>query len=274
MTPDISEFSFGYALTEELVNRPGLAITAAPLFPSLLAEGQTGGGYDVHLPFAGFPLFLQFKLSHCMVKRSAHECQIGLFRPNFYRMHLRPLRHSQQHDLLLDLEGKGHAVFYAAPHFHSPEELNEAYMSGDVANRCLFVRPSDIGTLPDDGDHHISFKAGQPAYLFSEPRLVREESKSREDFDRDLLEGFSRYPIIDGRRESLSELASDLFSCVKSRIYQFEWMQPDAIRQLTQREPRLQIGYITRTFFGCDVLLVRPKDRNDASARPKQRYPG
>jgi hypothetical protein len=264
LTPDISEFSFGYALTEELVNRPGLAITAAPLFPSLLAEGQSGGGYDVHLPFAGFPVYLQFKLSHCMVKQSAHECQIGLLRPNFYRMHLRPLRHSRQHDLLLDLEGKGHAVYYAAPHFHLPEELNEAYITGNVVNRCLFVKPSEIGTLPDDRDHHISFKAGYPAYLFSEPRVIRGASKFREDFDNDLLEGFSRYPIIDGSRDSLSALANDLFACIETRIYQFEWRQPEAIRRLAQREPRLQIGYIARTFFGCDILLVRPKERYDA----------
>lgn len=264
MKPDVSEFSYGYALTEELIHQSGLPITAAPLFPSLIAEGQSGGGYDVHLPFVGFPLFLQFKLSYCMVKRSAHECQIGLFKPNFYRMHLRPLKHSQQHDLLLDLEGKGYPVYYAAPHFHLPEELNDAYMKGQVVNRSVFFKPSDIGALPDQNEHHVSFKAGHPAYLFSEPKKFREESQSRKQLDDDLLEGFWRYPTIDGGRDSLSKLANDLLSCIKERVYELDWIQTEAIRELGQLEPRYQIGYIARTFFGCDVILIKPNQMKKA----------
>lgn len=65
MQPDISEFSYGYALTEEFIFRSGMPLRAAPLFPSLLSEGKTGGGFDVSIPFVGYPLFLQFKLSHC-----------------------------------------------------------------------------------------------------------------------------------------------------------------------------------------------------------------
>lgn len=264
MKPDISEFSYGYALTEELIQRSGLPITAAPLFPSLLAEGQSGGGYDVHLPFSGFPLFLQFKLSHCMVKRSARECQLGLYAPHFYRMYLRPLKHSQQHNLLLDLESKGYPVYYAAPHFHLPEELNDAYMNNEVINRSVFYKPSEIGGLPDLEEHHVSFKAGHPAYIFSEPKQFIDESKSRAKLDDDLLEGFWKYPGIDGKRESLSKLANDLLECVKGRVYEFEWMQPEAIRGLGEREPRYQIGYLSRTFFGCEVLLIKPKDQEKA----------
>ena len=45
-------------------------------------------------------------------------------------MRLRPLKHSQQHDLLLDLEQQGNDVYYAAPEFHLPDELNKAYLDG------------------------------------------------------------------------------------------------------------------------------------------------
>jgi len=258
LKPDISEFSYGYALTEELVQRSGLPLRAAPLFPSLLAEGRKGGGYDVHLPFVGFPLFLQFKLADCMVRNSAYECQLGLYSPEFYRMHLRPLKHSQQHNLLLDLESKGYPVYYAAPHFHLPEELNDAYINHQVISRSVFYKPSEIGPLPDDENHHVSFKAGHPAYLFSEPRQFRDESKSRESLDDDLLEGYWRYPRLDGTRETTERLANDLFSCVKERIYAYSWMQPDAIRLLGELEPRQRIGYISRTFLGCEALLVAP----------------
>jgi len=38
MTPEISEFSYGFALTNELVGWAPVA--AAPLFPSLIEEGK------------------------------------------------------------------------------------------------------------------------------------------------------------------------------------------------------------------------------------------
>jgi hypothetical protein len=260
MKPDISEFSYGYALTEELVMRSGLPIMAAPLFPSLIAEGQSGGGYDAHLQFAGFPLFLQFKLSHCMVRASAYECRMRLFTPNFYRIHLRPLKHSQQHNLLLDLESKGYPVYYAAPHFHLPEELNDAYLNSDVINRSAFFKPSDIGNLPDLEEHHISFKAGYPAYLFCEPRLISEESISRRTLDDDLLEGFYRYPIVDENGDGSEKVADDLLACVKKRVDDYAWLESKTISQLAEREPVQKIAYIARAFLGCEVLLVRPSE--------------
>jgi hypothetical protein len=39
MKPDISEFSYGYALTEELMNDIGSSFRTVPVFPSLYQEG-------------------------------------------------------------------------------------------------------------------------------------------------------------------------------------------------------------------------------------------
>lgn len=255
MTPDISEFSYGYALTEELVHRSGLKITAAPLFPSLIDEGRAGGGYDVHLPFVGFPLFLQFKLSHCMVRSSALEAQLGALTPPFYRMHLRPTRHSEQHNLLLDLEKKGHAVFYAGPHFHRPEELNHCYMSTSVTENSIFVRPETIGPLPDDGDHHLAFSAGSPLYFCSEPKPIRETAKGRGELDEELIEGRNRRPLLDGSNDSLEALAGTLFECIKGRIAPVE-ISDAGLLELQNRPAKFRIGYLARTFFGCDAILV------------------
>jgi hypothetical protein len=69
----ISEFSYGYALTEELANGSLGQLIAAHVFPSLIQEGRAGGGYDVQLPFRGRPLFLQFKLSDSMRTSRARE---------------------------------------------------------------------------------------------------------------------------------------------------------------------------------------------------------
>ncbi len=68
MKPEMSEFSYGYALTDELIHWHGTSLTAAPIFPSLYQEGKSGGGYDVMLQRSGIPLFLQFKLADQMVR--------------------------------------------------------------------------------------------------------------------------------------------------------------------------------------------------------------
>src|SRR4028119_474700 len=95
-------------------------MTAAPYFPSLVEEGQSEGGYDMRLERPGFPLFVQFKTSDFMTGRSdSREIREGYFSGPFYRMHLRPLRRSPQHQLLLDLETQGdNEVYYIAPLFH------------------------------------------------------------------------------------------------------------------------------------------------------------
>jgi hypothetical protein len=173
MKPGISEFSYGYAITSEVAQLSALRMIGAPVFPSLLQEGNVG--YDVQLPMAGDPVFFQFKLSDYMVRRSAAGA--GLLGVPHYRMHLRPLRHSSQHNLLLSLEDRGFTVFYAAPEFHQPHELNSAYLRKSVVRSSAFFRPRAIGTLPDDGDHFVSFAAGAPfGVRFSDPVLVKRES--------------------------------------------------------------------------------------------------
>lgn len=110
MRPHISEFSFGYAITEALTQ--GASMAAAPVFPSLIQEGQEGGGWDVQLSYGtGFIVFLQFKLCDEMKTRRAREIKDGqITGPPIYRMHIRPGRVSRQHQMLLDLEAAGEMV--------------------------------------------------------------------------------------------------------------------------------------------------------------------
>lgn len=261
MSPDISEFSYGYALTETLISAVPFPIRAAPIFPSLIDEGKPGGGYDVEIPFAGFPLFLQFKLSHKMVRDSAFEAQQGLMTTPFYRMHLRPTKHSQQHPMLLALEASGAAVFYAAPHFDTPAELNDAYVSGQVVQRSVFFRPSEIGALPDDRDHHITFKDGHPVYLCSDdPRMVREDGTSRRQFLDDLAEGYWRYERILPKDESVRLWNERLIAIVEKHRWHFRWYGDNTANVLRTRRPINTLAYLARTFFGCNVLVVAPRD--------------
>ncbi|MFH1726453.1 MAG: hypothetical protein ABII00_17725 [Elusimicrobiota bacterium] len=167
MQPLISEFSYGYALTQELASGILGPVIGAPVFPSLREEGQPGGGFDVQIPLVGYPLYLQFKLSDHLSRSTANEWPV--FGEPYYRMHLRPLRHSDQHDLLIDLESAGNVVYYAAPEFHTQPKLNSAYLTGRVLLHSRFFRPLAIGRLPSRDAHYVAFRARRsPAYLFSE----------------------------------------------------------------------------------------------------------
>src|SRR5262245_32513326 len=69
MDSHISEFSYGYTLTSELMALFALKEVGAPEFPTQNAEGNVGGGWDMKLP--GLPIYLQFKRAARMVRRTA-----------------------------------------------------------------------------------------------------------------------------------------------------------------------------------------------------------
>jgi hypothetical protein len=168
MTPEISEFSYGFALTNEIVGWASLK--AAPIFPSLIEEGKKGGGYDVKLDTPGVPLYLQFKRADCMTRRSAREIskdKTPLSVP-FYRFAITQTGKSDQHALLLELDDGSNEVFYAAPRFHELAEINQAWSASQVAGRSIFVRPAAIGPL-DTNSHHIAYDRHR-AYLCSKPK--------------------------------------------------------------------------------------------------------
>ena len=52
---EYSEFSFGYAFTENLIRSSATGPSTAPRFPSLVEEG--GLGYDVEIDDGGVPVF-------------------------------------------------------------------------------------------------------------------------------------------------------------------------------------------------------------------------
>jgi hypothetical protein len=156
VTPDISEFSYGFALTRELINIADPPLQAAPVFPSLIAEGSKGGGYDVHLDMPGFPLFIQFKRSEYMKTWRAREAKPPYNFPTpYYRMKITERWRSAQHEMLLELDSGQNLVFYAAPRFYEVEEFNKAYQAGTVSSQSCYVSPSKIGKLDEESHHNL-----------------------------------------------------------------------------------------------------------------------
>jgi len=262
MKPDISEFSYGYALTDELINWHGTSLTAAPVFPSLYQEGQAGGGYDVMLQRPGLPLFLQFKLSHCMVRRTAQEVIDGIFQPPFYRMKVRPARHSDQHEMLLDLENAGNEVYYSAPAFHTPDEFNEAYLLHQVKARSLWIRPSQIGPLPDGRDHHVAFLLGSTPHFCSKPRPLK-TSGNLEEFEHSIERSYKEKSSTSLERNVLEHTANFLSEIAeKRRDISFE-SKRDARVRLANRHPLERIAFYSQVFLDSQLFIVRERVENE-----------
>jgi hypothetical protein len=209
MTPEISEFSYGFALTNEIVG--WAPITAAPLFPSLIEEGKAGGGYDVKLDMPAVPLYLQFKRADCMIRNNAREIQkdkLTLSLP-FYRFKITESDKSDQHELLLALDDGKSFVFYAAPRFHELTEINEAWNDNAVATRSIFVAPSRIGRL-DMQPHYVAYDERR-AWLYSDPHPVEFLNSDN------LIEQLLRRLEADHRplREKISEFVERLHAAEK-----------------------------------------------------------
>ena len=254
MKPDISEFSFGYAITESLIRGNAFGLEAAPVFPSLIQEGQEGGGFDVHLPFEGSPLFLQFKLSDCMVGDNAKEANdIGV---PYYRMHIRPLRHSLQHQMLLDLEADGRIVYYVAPKFHTSTELNEAYLGRQVAQRSIFIQPSLIGDL-DNKDHYVVFKEDVEPIVCSEPKKINQPVDYR-SFVEHTTTHAKRFGEQTANHDEMQNLQTILINIIEDVKPQKELWKSIQRQDLLGNRPLItQTAYIARTFFGCEMYVVR-----------------
>ncbi len=264
MKPDFSEFSYGYAVTEELVSLRRASLIAAPMFPSLYDEGKPGGGYDVKIPISGRPVFLQFKLSDKLERTNSKEYQSRTLNLPYYRMHIRPQKHSNQHKLLLKLEAAGETVFYIAPEFHLPSELNKFYLSRQVVSHSAAFSPQDIGAMPDDDEHYVVFERGAAiGYRCSD--AAKEVSKFS------LSNGLeSVLNQQDKKSRNLGEAGlRDISQCMLDVLKEFEEVEkqkknpeksidiPGLTKIVNERSTIESIGYMARTFFDAELLVLK-----------------
>ena len=273
MKPEISEFSYGYALIDELINWHGTILTAAPVFPSLYQEGQPGGGYDVMLQRPGILLFLQFKLSHCMTGKTTQEVKNDIFQPPFYRMPIRPIRLSDQHGMLLDLEKKGHEVYYSAPAFHTLCELNYAYVVRQVALRSLWLRPSIIRPLPDDKRHYVAFLDWHAAFLgwhvvsgpnfkpyFCSTPHSLEIPGNYIEFENSVERSFRKNSETALAEDTLKGTANLLSKIVEEHNHISHKSMRALQTQLTGRHPLYKIAVYSHTFLDSHLFIVRERE--------------
>lgn len=272
-TPAFSEFTFGYAFTEN-ITRWLPDVDGVPLFPSLSEEGKRGVGYDVKIPRKSAPLFLQYKIPQIVTRRS--KLLPPGFSPPYFRMHLHRGDKSSQHQSLLQHSQGGHAVFYVCPRFTRLAELDTHYRARAVPQECLYIDPIDIGTL-DHQDHFVAFENTlSVAWLFSESKQIHPPMGG--DQFREVIYGLvdaaEDRPVSD---ESMDELAHSMLRIIRSTFVpprqeassnqQTEMLvrdfppdrgvvAEDLARALDDMPPATRVAYIARYYLSAEVLFV------------------
>lgn len=228
-----TEFSFGYAFTENLIRSLSGQPVGAPVFPNLLQEGQLG--YDVRINLPGCPVFFQYKLPELMVRATAAEVAQhalpGISIP-FFRMPLMRRDLSDQHALLIGLEMQyPAAVFYTAPALPDVNTFDAAYKNAHVHQRSVFFSPKSIGALPDDKQHVVAYRSAGPAWFCSEPKEVAA-------LDFNGIEHRVRANLRETRNRTLADAVDAVGSAILERVTPELRAAEDSIRQRVRQRER------------------------------------
>lgn len=282
-----TEFSYGYGFTENLIRSSAQSPTVAPQFPNLIQEAQLG--YDVRVDMPACPLFFQFKLPELMVRDTALEISHhGLpLSCNFFRMPLMRRDLSNQHQVLIQLEASNAGlVHYASPMMEDIQEFNDAYNLGEVHQETAFFSPQDIGPLPDDKRHMVSYEAyASSAWFCSEPqKIVLRQfkhllEKATAKFEQAEFEHLEQ---VAGRtRGALRELGGDVIDIdedalrqrVRARFGADARAVPPTERQQAVAEELLAAREVARVGFGLEMIVVQPplsdlNEKNDDAPNP------
>jgi hypothetical protein len=173
-------------------------------------------------------------------------------------MHLRSKKRSKQHQLLIDWESQGNEVYYVAPIFHEQQQLNQAYLKRQILQKSVYFRPSNIGPLPDDDEHHIAFQAFGTAFLLSEPQEIPPPSNF-EIFSERLVTRLFRNnerTVIDSTQRLLPELI-ELYRLNRRELP----MEEQSIYQFLDRfsDPLQQVAFFARILFDCNYYIVQQR---------------
>jgi hypothetical protein len=268
-----TEFSFGYAFTENLMRSVTARPSGAPVFPNLNQEAELG--YDVRIDFPAAPLFFQYKLPELMVRSTAAEISQyalpGISVP-FFRMPLMRRDLSEQHALLMGLERRfPGAVYYATSEIEDNNAFNGAYNAGQVHEQSVFFSPIDIGPLPDDGLHVVAYRNGLGhAWLRSEPREISAFRFEHVEHTATSLFGEKPFQTLELTtaeiRHALRELTSPEVRASESAIRQRIQIRVGAlaiapVADARTREVAVELlvsREIARVGLSLDMIIVQP----------------
>ncbi len=249
MKRKVSEFSYGFVLTHELVNAYGYLPTDSPK-PSRQKKKRTESEDEANDTPRGYPLFLQFKASEYMKRRNAGESKlVGL---PYFRFALHRKTQSNQHQLLIEMEKKGNAVFYATPKIHEAVNLNGAFFDRQVVALSLFVSPGEIGELPDNQSHRVVFGGRRDeVYFCSKPRRL-ERVIHGQAFAESVRQAVSELEPQSLDDEFFYRLAEDMVSLVSPNRRIFD----ELFRGKDEMSAATFANYLAKTLFDCELLII------------------
>jgi hypothetical protein len=257
MKPEFSEFSYGFALSYEVMNALQPDVVGAPLFPSLRAEAGTGT--DADFSPAGCPLFIQFKLAAYM--KTARAKQWATYGGPYFRVVVPSRTRSNQHNLLRELSKVEPEVYYAAPAFYRQIEFNQAFVNDEILLQSRFIPLRHLPDLADDGEHYITYCHGVPGFAWhSGGGQPGRPAISGEAWLRHLR-AVSAAPRVLGR---------DYFVGLRDllvRLLQEQTLQPDLFLDQLAVDRRdvaaailfRDLRYLLTTYFGVEALVLRPR---------------
>ncbi len=236
MKRKVSEFSYGFVLTHELVHGYGYLPTETGVFDS----GRRG-----------FPLFLQFRASDYMKRRNAGESKlVGL---PYFRFVLHRRTQSNQHQLLTELEKKGHAVFYATPKIHEAVNMNGAFFDRKVVGSSLFISPCEIGEIEDNETHRVVFSGRTTDVYLCPDQLRLDGAVHGEDFTQALNDKASEYGPRELDDGFFMDLALQMASLASPNRRIFDELTSGKV----EMSASVFANYLAKTLFDCELLVVK-----------------
>ena len=255
MDPAFSEFSYGFALSYEVMNAFRPTMVGSPLFPSLLEEANLG--YDVAFAPTGWPLFLQFKLARYMKQRNAKYW--GDYNAPYFRIDMHKRDKSNQHNLLRDLSKVEPEVYYAAPCFYQKSDFDNFFVTDRILMKSQFFPVSVLPKITDNDQHHIIFRSTSSNYFW---HSNHGESLNRALSGRDLVGHLESLPLRRLGEQYFLQLRSTLVRIIDSQPEQQSIFQDNVLVNLQDLSPLAVIRdlrYLLASRFGVEMILFVPQ---------------
>lgn len=267
-----TEFSFGFAFTENIIRSRPLAPNRTPYFPNLIQEATLG--YDVRLDFDALPVFYQFKLPELLIRRNAREYarlhDQGLNLP-YFRMPIMRANQSDQHRLLIDWEtAHPGRVHYSSPNFIDPAGFNQAFSNCSVHTESILISPLAMGPIHDTDEHCYVYNRGaMQGWFCSEPLKINHQNgkKGVDDAIAQVTSG-GGVPVPDVPEKLIQDLRDVLPRRDRGKLSDIFSAQVKAVADVVgagekpsdagQEIARIvATRNISRIFLGVEMLLVQ-----------------
>lgn len=250
-----TEFSLGFGISHEIQNVLHSVSLRAPVFPSLLDERLVG--WDVSFRVWGKSLFLQFKRSDALTRRTAKQWPV--FNTNFYRFPVYRRAESPQHNLLVRLAASQTHVYYCAPLFYKDSDFNSYFMQKALLNYSLFIPCRSLPEVLDEDQHYVAYNASGRAYFCSTPTPVVGTDVGS-NFVKSFVNSYGSESTESDHPITMQTL-TDLWDGMCGLITQSGYFHRQGLSHVTpeKNDPVSlirAIRLVSRTYFGAEWMVV------------------